>query len=399
MGPDLAAQLLAPLAYPGEPVPGRGQPSIGSIFQPKLLLVEDSPSDGALIEADFQDESPNWSVHRVSTLGAAVEEIARQDYDAVLLDLGLPDSDGLDTFTELSRVAPHTAIIVVSGLNNSDTAEQAVILGAQDFVVKGTTRRGELTRVVTYAIRRHDGLEALDKVLHDQLEAKDRFLSHVSHELRSPLAVVHQFVSLLADEVAGPLTPDQRDYLEVTMRNIDQLRVLIDDLLEIGRLEGGRLVIECRPTPLGTLLGDCVRARQNVAREHSIVLTLSVEDIPSVFCDSSRTREVVDNLLDNSLKFTPDGGAVHVSAVAEGDRVRVNVRDNGPGIGTENLERVFEQFFQERRGDEPTRRGLGLGLFICRELIERQGGEIWAESTPGEWMSVTFTLPFEQAKE
>ena len=364
-------------------------------LSPTLLLVEDSPSDGALIEADFEDESPNWSVHRVSSLAAAIDEIAHGGYDAILLDLGLPDSDGLDTFRAVAKAAPHLAIVVVSGLHNWDTAEEAVMLGAQDFVVKGTTRRGELTRVVTYAIRRHDALETLDKLMHDQLEAKDLFLSHVSHELRSPLSVVHQFVSLLLDELAGPLTTDQRDYLEVTSRNVDQLRVMIDDLLEIGRLEGGRLVIDCQPASIANLLGDCVRARQAVARERSIALTMTVEVLPLVYCDTSRTREVIDNLLDNALNFASAGGAVQVLAALDGETARVTVRDTGPGIRTENLDRVFEQFFQEFRGDEPTRKGLGLGLFICRELIERQGGAIWAESSAGEWTtSVIFTLPF-----
>ena len=352
-----------------------------------------------MIAADFQDESPNWSVHRVSSLAAAIEEIAGGGYDAILLDLGLPDSDGLDTFRAVAKMAPHVAIVVVSGLHNWDTAEEAVMLGAQDFVVKGTTRRGELTRVVTYAIRRHDALVALDKVLHDQLEAKDQFLSHVSHELRSPLAVVHQFVSLLADELAGPLTPDQRDYLEVTSRNIEQLRVMIDDLLAIGRLEGGGPVIECRPTRLGDLLGDCVRARLNVAQQHSITLTISVPELPPVVCDMSRIREVVDNLLDNAIKFTPDGGTIDVTAAPDGLLARVTVRNSGSGIRSENLERVFEQFFQETQGDEHARNGLGLGLFICRDLVKRQGGEIWAESTPGEWTSVTFTLPFTVTRE
>lgn len=391
----MAVQLIASNAPSRGQVPAGGLVAVRNVLNPRLLLVEDSPSDGALIEADFQDESPNWSVHRVSSLAAAIEEIAGGGYDAILLDLGLPDSDGLDTFRAVSKAAPHLAIIVVSGLHNWDTAEEAVMLGAQDFVVKGTTRRGELTRVVTYAIRRHDALEALDKVLHDQLEAKDQFLSHVSHELRSPLAVVHQFVSLLVDELAGPLTPDQRDYLEVTSRNIEQLRVMIDDLLAIGRLGDGRLIIECRPTRLGDLLEECVRARQNLAQHHSIALTVGAPELPPVFCDASRIREVVDNLLDNALKFTPDGGAIHVSSAPDGLLARVNVRNSGSRIRSENLERVFEQFFQETQGDEHARNGLGLGLFICRDLIERQGGKIWAESPPGDWTtSMTFTLPF-----
>jgi signal transduction histidine kinase len=152
-------------------------------------------------------------------------------------------------------------------------------------------------------------------------------------------------------------------------------------------------VIECAPTQLGALLADCVRARETIAREHSIALTVSTVAIPQVFCDTSRTREVVDNLLDNALKFTPDGGFIQVAATRDGERVRVTVEDDGPGIRAENLERVFEQFFQESRGNKPARNGLGLGLYICRDLIERQGGEIWAESKPAEWTRFIFTLP------
>jgi signal transduction histidine kinase len=359
----------------------------------RILLVEDSPSDAMLLEAELREVSPGCVVERATTLEASRTALKVGAYDIVLLDLGLPDSEGLDTFRAIAEIAPHTAIVVISGLDDEFTAEGAVLLGAQDYLVKGTTRRGQVARAMTFAMRRNQILEDLHQLRDAQLEQKDRFLSHVSHELRSPLAVIHQFVSLVVDGTAGPLSEDQADYLAVAARNIDQLRTMIDDLLNVGRLGNGGLALECAPTQFEELLTDCVSARRPAAAERSMTVTVTNSPLPLVECDPRRTREVLDNLLDNAMKFTADEGLVEVGATCDEGEVRVSVRDTGRGIRAENVDRVFEQFFQEPGTDDAARNGLGLGLFIVRQIVELQGGRIWVESTVGEGTTVTFTVP------
>lgn len=226
-----------------------------------------------------------------------------------------------------------------------------------------------------------------------ELRSKDQFLSHISHELRSPLSVVHQFSSLLIDGVGGPLTDDQEDFLDVVARNVKQLKVMIDDLLEVSRVGSGRLTFECGPLALGAVLTQTLAGYTRTAGDRQIALQLEYGDLPLVVANAERVHEVLANLVDNALKFTPSGGLIAVKAVRRDDDVQVSVRDTGRGIKVENVDRIFEQSFQVDHDSEESRKGLGLGLYICRALIESQGGRIWAASPPTGGTTVTFTLP------
>jgi signal transduction histidine kinase len=361
----------------------------------RLLLIEDSPSDAMLIESQLRDSVfATATIERESSLAAGLARLDEGGFDGVLVDLGLPDSDGLDTFVRVAESAGTAAVVVVTGLADARLAEEAVCLGAQDYLIKSGSRPGEFGRAVNYAIRRQRVLDELARARDEQLEMKDRFLSHVSHELRSPLSVVHQFASLLFDGVAGPLSVDQRDFLGVLIRNVGQLRVMIDDLLEVGRGQRGLLAVECRALDLRGLLADAVTAYGPAADDRHITLSLDAGLLPAVVGDAERIREVLANVIDNALKFTAPGGSVALEGTADdAGHVRVTARDTGCGVRAEDLDRIFEQFFQAEQSDEVSRHGLGLGLFVCKDLVERQGGAMWAESTHGQGTAISFTVP------
>jgi len=365
-----------------------------------LLLVEDSPSDARLMEACLEEGMLGvGSIEREGTLEGALVRLGRGGVDAVLLDLGLPDSSGLDTIRQVVTSNPEVPVIVVSGLSDASVAEEAVALGAQDYVLKDAVTPRDLARAVTYAIRRQDVIEEAERVKSDQLEAKDRFLSHVSHELRTPLAAVHQFVSLVADETVGPLGDEQRACLVGAMRNIRQLALMIGDLLVMGRMSSGVVEIRAEPTPVFDLIEECVATFRPLADDKGINISIDVDPIdalemPEVWCDPVRTAEVLNNLVDNALKFTPPGGSIALQLSCAEESIRVAVRDTGRGVQLENRERVFEQYFREAGDGDSGRGGLGLGLFVCRELIERQGGRIWLETDASARGScLEFTLP------
>ena len=201
-----------------------------------LLLIEDSPSDALLITQGLAESlGPNARTVHVASLRAGLDRLGLGGFDAVILDLDLPDSSGLATFTRVTAADPLLPVIVMTGLDDSALGEEAVRLGAQDYLLKDNASGARVGRSVIYAIRRQRILAELERAKRDELAAKDRFLSHVSHELRAPLAALHQFVSLVADGAAGPLTTEQRDYLEVATRNIDHLRTMVDDLLDATR--------------------------------------------------------------------------------------------------------------------------------------------------------------------
>lgn len=246
-------------------------------------------------------------------------------------------------------------------------------------------------------IDRKKAQEEATQVREERLRSKSEFLSHVSHELRSPLAVVHQFTTILLDELGGPLSAEQREYLEITLRNVNQLKHMIDELLEASRAEAGKLAIRPASILLHDLIEKAVQEHRAIAARKQISLEIAVAlDLPAVHADPSRISQVLTNLLDNAIKFSPPRTSIHVHArVFEDDPqlVRVSVTDCGCGISPEDAPHVFDRLYQVKSSNEESRQGLGLGLHICKELITLHGGSIWVESKCHSGSAFHFTLP------
>ncbi len=358
-----------------------------------LLIVDDDSPEAAALRSHLGDPPlVDPRVEHVRTVHDALDRVRRKAYDAVLLDLDLPSSDGLASFDALSLAAHRAAIIVLTGPDDMRT-EQAIRRGGQDYVIKGDRRTGRIASTVFYAVRRQRVLGELEAARNAQLAEKDRFVSHVSHELRTPLTVAYQFGSMLADGFAGPLDDEQADMIGVLMRNLEQLNLLIDDLLEVGRVQRGGLAIRPVVFQPAEVVADTVAGFRPIATERGITLTYAGQRPGDVLADPRRLRQILGNLIENSLKFTPAGGLVEVITTPEVDAVRITVRDTGSGVRSADLPHIFEQFFQGQQRGRANSRGLGLGLYVCRQLVERQGGLITAESELGHGTTMSFTLP------
>jgi signal transduction histidine kinase len=368
-----------------------------------VLLVEDNRSDARLLEATLQDAGGHrFRFTHVQRLAGALAALAGGGVDLVLLDLNLPDSQGLDTLAELQRERPGVPVVVLTGLNDEELAVKAVQAGAQDYLPKEVFDGGLLARLIRHAIERHQIGVELERAQNEQLRLRDQFLTHVSHELRTPLAAMHQFLDILADGIAGRLSDEQLGYVQRTLRNARQLEAMVAELLEAVRAQNDKLAVEPQRLDLAPLLlEDAVSGFAGQAEAKRIRLTAEVQPgLPAVHADPLRAGQVLGNLIDNALKFTPENGEVRVSAEVDGEPgfVRVEVTDSGPGVPPEAAERVFERLWQADAPDaRPSRRGLGLGLHICRELVVRQGGRIWVDTQPGKGATFAFTLPVYQA--
>lgn len=241
----------------------------------------------------------------------------------------------------------------------------------------------------------------LDKSRRQQLELKDQVLSHVSHELRTPLTAAYQFITILRDGLAGDLQPQQKEYVDIVLRNLKQLHTMISDLLEITRAESGKLTIVRQRFSLRDTVADLYRTLRSAAAEKGITLHEDLPgELPLVHADPVRIRQVLTNLLDNALKFTPSGGSITVRAgVFDQDPkfVCVSVTDTGRGIKPEDQQKIFGRLAQADATSEESRRGLGLGLYICREIVQRHDGKIWVESQPSRGATFFFTLPADMA--
>ena len=260
--------------------------------------------------------------------------------------------------------------------------------------------RGNVSRMIGVNMdvtERNEAAEALEHLRQNQMRFKDEFLSHVSHELRSPLTAIKQFSSILLGGLAGELNPEQRQYQQIVLKNIDQLQSMIDDLLEVTRLETGKLTVDPECVSLTNAMADTFDTLQGTARAKGITLSSDLGfDLPSAYTDQTRLRQILIILLDNAIKFTPDGGSVDVRARLSPEDPQfllIEVSDTGCGISPDMTERLFERLYQVLDPTEASRNGLGLGLYICKELVTRQGGQIWVKHGSEKGSVFSFTLP------
>jgi signal transduction histidine kinase/HAMP domain-containing protein len=222
-------------------------------------------------------------------------------------------------------------------------------------------------------------------------EMKSGLLSVVSHELKTPLTSIRMAAHLLLEERVGSLNSKQTELLMAARDDADRLQKIIEDLLDMGRLESGRVKLDLRAEPAERLVSDALTPLETSFHDRGVELQSDIPvDTPPVLADPARIDHVFSNLLTNSLKFTPPGGYVRVSAQTEADLVRFVVEDSGIGIPAEYLGRIFERFFRVPRDNQPG--GAGLGLAIAKEIVEAHGGTIAVQSTPGEGSRFSFTL-------
>jgi len=362
-----------------------------------VLLIEDNPGDADLVRLRLVESSSDVDVSCVERLSEGLAAVTEQHPSVVLLDLNLPDSHGAETFRKLLSKAPGVPVVVLSGQDDEDLAVKAVHQGVQDYLVKGSFDSKQLARAMRYAIERQALLTSLDMSRRQQLQFKDQFLSHVSHELRTPLTCIHQFVTLMLDGLAGSLNREQREHLGTIFRSVNQLRTMIADLLEAARAETGKISVEPRCISIDEVIRQAINMLRANADDKRIGLEAGLDTrIPLVNADPDRLQQILINLIDNAIKFTPPDGSVMVKAfLVEPDPgfVYVSVSDTGRGISPEARALIFERLYQDPNAIDDSRKGLGLGLYITKELVRLQGGRIWLESQIGHGSVFTFTLP------
>ncbi|MGO9125130.1 MAG: ATP-binding protein [Terriglobales bacterium] len=363
----------------------------------RVLLIEDNPGDADLVRLRLVEGNSAVEVNCVERLSEGIASLGLHPPSVVLLDLNLPDSRGAETFRAVLAQAPGVPVVILSGQEDEALAVKAVHQGVQDYLIKSEITSKQLERTLRYAVERQALLRSLEITRKQQLEFKNQFISHVSHELRTPLTCIHQYVTILLDGLAGPLAPEQNDHLKTVLKSVNQLHAMIRDLLEATRAESGKIHVEPRCIAIGGLIEQAVTMMRPIAAERQIGLEMAIDQrIPLVYADPDRILEVLINLTDNAIKFTPAEGSVMVKACmveADEDTVYVSVADTGRGIAPEAKALIFERLYQDPDSVDNNRTGLGLGLFICKELVKLHGGKIWVASDPGQGSTFTFTLP------
>jgi signal transduction histidine kinase len=395
--------------------------------QPKVLVVDDEESVVVTIKAILQLDG--YSV-ATTTSGARARKMVREvEYDLVLTDLRLEDGDGLDVLKAVRESYPETVTIMLTGYASLESAIQALRAGAYDYLVKpseveelrATVARGLERRRLGQELRlrvaeladlnaslqtRIDAATAELKERYEQLKELDRmksqFLSIASHELKTPITAMSGFLQValrrvrrLGDgEAAAPVAEGLRaitEQLEVVYRQTGKLARLIDELLDVSRIQTGRIEFRYADVDLSELANEVATRMQLTTSTHAISVRRDSENI--VTADRDHLEQVLNNLVTNAIKYSPTGGTITIDVRPDDDGVRLSVIDQGIGIPEKELEAIFGLFYRSPDRAARDAAGMGLGLYISREIVVRHGGRIWAESGGVKGSTLNVVIP------
>lgn len=240
-------------------------------------------------------------------------------------------------------------------------------------------------------------LESETARLKELIRSKDEFIRMTNHELRTPLDVIRGNVDMIIKGEAGEISDETREYLRDVLTGADRLTGIVNDMLDVARVEAGRMKFELDDVDIREVLEQLVKEFKPVAKDKNITLDLKASDsLPKMFSDKAKIFQILDNLIGNSMKFTPAGGAITIFASEEDDMVMISVSDTGIGIKPDDQKKLFKKFPQIDTSEIATKKGTGLGLNLVWQLIHKLGGQIWADSK-GRWKGAIFSFQLPKA--
>jgi signal transduction histidine kinase len=399
---------MAPTAslYPLPPFPSE---HFGSL---RVLIVDDDETDRASIRRCLQQSDFTVEADEAESATEALGCVASKQYNCILLDYSLPDMDGLMLFEKIRTAAPDVPVLICTGHGHENIAVEFMKVGASDYLPKSSMTPERLSAGLRYAIELEEakkakaqaeaGLRAAlvdrEQLLARECEARtraeqairtrDELLAIVAHDLRNPIQVIMGAARRIPEPPAGS---GKSNYAEFIRRSAREMERLVRDLLDLSSMESGNFAIECQPVDVRQLLEE---ARANFdlwAEGRSLTFDFDVAPgIATVLADRSRLLQVVGNLLQNALKFTPDGARICLRAAEHDGSVEIVVEDTGAGIAPEQLPHIFDRFW---RGNRAARNSAGLGLAICKGIVDAHGGTIEVRSTQNVGTTFTVTLP------
>jgi len=382
---DEAAAASVKAASPLAPVHGADK----AAAKLRVLLVEDEPADVELAMRALRQAGFAATGDVTQTPEEFTELVRKNSYDVILADYKLPNWNGMESVEILRREGLDVPVLVVSGSLGELTAVECIKQGAADYVLKDQLAR--LPESIRRATREKD-LRVENKRGQDELARSNRDLEQfayvASHDLQEPLRMVAAYTQLLAERYQGKLDADADKYIHYAVDGALRMQVLVRDLLAFSRV--GRQGIELAPTDCNAVMETVLKNLQAAIEESGV--SVVHENLPTVMADASQLSQVLQNLIANAIKFRgTESPTVRISAEKKDREWIFSVADNGIGIAREHAEVVFVIF--KRLHTRSEYEGSGIGLSICKKMIELHGGRIWVESEPGHGSTFKFTLP------
>jgi len=365
-----------------------------------ILIVDDKPEN--LVSLRGFLEHNNFEVEEASSGEEALRKVLKRVYSLIILDVQMPGMDGFEvaeTILDYSK-AKDTPILFLSAVNiDKEFITRGYQSGAVDYITKPFDPDILLLKVQTFnrLFEQTNQLKQVQKSLKKEIEhrkdlekKKDEFISIASHELKTPLTSMRGYIQLLERLINKENNQDLKTYISKVSSQINKLGDLVSDLLDISNMESGKMKLNVRPFSFEDMLNNSIDNIQQIFPDHTILRKGSANIIyPG---DEMRLEQVIVNYLTNAIKYSPDKREIEVESIVDESWLEVRVTDYGIGISKELQEQLFEKFF---RVEESSNRfqGLGIGLFICQEIIQRHGGICGVESLLGKGSTFFFKLP------
>jgi two-component system sensor histidine kinase/response regulator len=313
--------------------------------------------------------------------------------DLVLIDLKMPGMGGMELLEKIGRIDPDIISVVITGYATIESAVEAMKLNAYDFLPKPFTP-DQLRIVIGRGLERRRLAAESARLRREKEMMRENFITLVSHQLRSPLTSVKQYFGVIREGFAGDVTEKQKEIIRKAGDYIDSLLKLINDWLDISRVEAGRIRDKSEPVSLAAVLSEAAESLKPQAEARKVVLELDLADsLPQLIGDPNCLKEAFLNLISNAITYNREGGTVTVKAKEQDDDLAVEVSDTGIGISKENLPFIFDGFFRVKSKETQHISGTGLGLPIAKKIIEAHNGCVKVVSEPGKGTTFSILLP------
>lgn len=380
----------------------------------KILIAEDEIGIRTALTILLEEEG--YQVTTAKDGNEAMDVVRGKEIDLVVSDIRMPGMSGLQFLEEVRKLPYGPEIILITAFGSVETAIQAMKKGARDFLLKPFSN--DLMKMTVRRVLEMRELSEENKKLRELEHMKNEFIAMIAHELRTPLTAIKGYLTLVLSGTAGDVAPMQKKYLQIVSQNGEKLQRIIDEVLDISQLEKSELNLRSLAANLLNVTGKAIAAVQESAEEKDIKLEVNVDaTLSPVLIDPRRLRQVVIALLENAIAFGPPHSRVWISIkkwageeslrrddvpysyvdftdLEPAEYFEVTVEDEGPGIPKERLSDIFKKFYQIEDLFVRQVGGMGLGLTLCKRIVEVMGGKIWAKSRLGEGSKFCFILPW-----
>ena len=352
------------------------------------MIVDDVAKNIQLV-ANFLKQS-GYEINYALSGKAAIKHVRKDNFDLILLDIMMPEMDGFEVCEKLKddEKTKDIPVIFLTAKTDIESVTKAFEIGGIDYITKPFNKSELLARVKT-----HLDLQLQKKNLSELNATKDKFFSIIAHDLRSPLNQLIGLSEILQNMIKSDQSEDAIRMVNIINESAKSGRMLLENLLEWSRSQTGSINFNPESLDLSVVTQEIVELVAQNAMQKEISIVSKVKSGTHAFADSNMVKTILRNLISNSIKFTFNGGKILLGAKILKDKVTYSVTDNGIGIGEDDIKKLFRMDVNPKTIGQSKEKGTGLGLILCKEFVEINGGEIWVKSEFGKGSSFLFTLP------